>query len=304
MFMTPREIVNKYQVLDADREEVDNWDEGNPDMDWRRTGRPERTSGAANIHNPDRSSRYSHIPGSGPYLREPSVDYSQETDEQVLSRKAEEAPYDPEYYAEMRGENFSGAMRSFNPESALGRSSAPGHFGLGGSTNRNWSDTEWDEHEMRVDSYLSRKQDEHYRRQAEAPEPPSLYESIQEGGVQHPVHLGTQFGSQGKPQIVGGHHRIAAALETRPDDLIPVLHHEDIYDAKASRGYKYGNATPCLMPLLQNPPAHPRRPQGHAADPGDPGVHHRGAHHHARRGRAPEDGPGLRPGLGGLRRKA
>ena len=46
--------------------------------------------------------------------------------------------------------------------------------------------------------------------------------------MEHPVHLGTQFGSQGKPQIVGGHHRIAAALETRPDDLIPVVHHEDI----------------------------------------------------------------------------
>ena len=43
--------------------------------------------------------------------------------------------------------------------------------------------------------------------------------------------------------IVGGHHRIAAALDTRPDDLIPVIHHEDIYDAKmgglGGRGYKY-----------------------------------------------------------------
>ena len=237
MFMTPREIVNKYQVLDADREDV--YDERGG---WG-TNRPETTAGNANrvVSTGIRDLQKQH--GRTDYKYTRYEESGTETDEQVLSRKVEESQYDPEYYAEMRGESFSGAMRSFNPESALGRSSAPGHFGLGGSTNRNWSDTEWDEHEMKVDSYLSRKQDEHYRRQAEAPEPPSLYESIQEGGVQHPVHLGTQFGSQGKPQIVGGHHRIAAALDTRPDDLIPVLHHEDIYDAKmgglGGKGYKY-----------------------------------------------------------------
>ena len=231
MFMTPREIVNKYQVLDADREE--HYDERGG---WG-TNRPETTGGNANIvvNSALRGLWKEH--GRTDYKYTRYEEHGTETDEQVLSRKAEEATYDPEYYAEMRGESPSNMPRSFNPDQALGRSSAPQPRGSGTSA--------WDSHEMHQDSYLRRKEDEHYQAQAktEIGPPPSLYESIQEGGVQHPVHLGTQFGSQGKPQIVGGHHRIAVALDTRPDDLIPVLHHPDIYDAKAGglggKGYKY-----------------------------------------------------------------
>ena len=57
----------------------------------------------------------------------------EETDEQVLSRKAEEASYDPEYYAEMRGDALTGALQSFNAEEAMERSSAPRPRGSGTS---------------------------------------------------------------------------------------------------------------------------------------------------------------------------
>lgn len=61
----------------------------------------------------------------------------------------------------------------------------------------------------------------------------SLAESIREEGVKKPIHLSTsQFGSQGKPEIVGGHHRLAVATADRPGDYIPVLHHRDISEAQ------------------------------------------------------------------------
>jgi CBS domain containing-hemolysin-like protein len=43
----------------------------------------------------------------------------------------------------------------------------------------------------------------------------------------------------GKPEVVGGHHRLAVMQFDRPDDLIPVLHHRDIFEAKTSREYRY-----------------------------------------------------------------
>ena len=224
MFMTPREIVNKYQVLDADRQEYHGEDARN----YQRTGREERTGGVGTGNMWDPGNIHYAEGGSGDFIRQPI----QETDEQVFARKNEEAQYDAEYYGEMRGHALTGHTRDFdsNREDLLERSSAP-------RMPSQESSSAWDSWQMKVDSYVNRKQDQHYQRQAEEPE--SLHESIAQGGVQHPVHLGTQFGSQGKPQIVGGHHRIAAALDTRPDDLIPVIHHEDIYDAKQSKGYKY-----------------------------------------------------------------
>jgi hypothetical protein len=53
---------------------------------------------------------------------------------------------------------------------------------------------------------------------------PTLYEDIAAKGVSHPVALGTQVGSQGKPQITGGHHRIAVMRDVAPHNLLPVLH--------------------------------------------------------------------------------
>jgi hypothetical protein len=69
----------------------------------------------------------------------------------------------------------------------------------------------------------------------------NLTDSIAQQGVKQPVHLGTQFGSSGKPSVVGGHHRIAGAYDVAQDMLIPVLHHEGGIEAARhpSSGYKY-----------------------------------------------------------------
>ena len=151
MFMTPREIVSKYQVLDADREDV--YDERSGEG----TNRPETTAGNANLVANTALREHWARRDVGDYKYHRYEESGWENDEQVLSRKAEEAQYDPEYYAEMRGES-SNMPRSFNADQALGRSSAPQPRGSGTSA--------WDSHEMHQDSYLRRKEDEHYRAQA------------------------------------------------------------------------------------------------------------------------------------------
>jgi len=50
--------------------------------------------------------------------------------------------------------------------------------------------------------------------------------SIARHGVIDPVHLGTAHGREGKPQIMGGHHRIASSMDLNPHRLMPVLHHQ------------------------------------------------------------------------------
>jgi hypothetical protein len=61
----------------------------------------------------------------------------------------------------------------------------------------------------------------------------TLHESVGKHGVTHPISLGTggKPGMLGKPQIVGGHHRVAAQFDQDPDRLMPVLHYTDIKDA-------------------------------------------------------------------------
>jgi hypothetical protein len=61
----------------------------------------------------------------------------------------------------------------------------------------------------------------------------SLHASIAREGVQSPIRLSDTFHPEtGSLEILGGHHRLAAALDTRPDDYVPVLHHKDIWEAK------------------------------------------------------------------------
>jgi len=62
--------------------------------------------------------------------------------------------------------------------------------------------------------------------------------SIQRHGVMSPVQLQTASGYR-KPQVLGGHHRIAAAPE---DSLIPVIHHENFKEAKTDPHNPYEKA--------------------------------------------------------------
>lgn len=70
---------------------------------------------------------------------------------------------------------------------------------------------------------------------------PSLHDSVRDEGVRNPISL--QFpdrvGSQGKPQVLGGHHRLVVAEAYRPDDLVPVEHFKNPRRAQKSLKGRY-----------------------------------------------------------------
>lgn len=206
MFMTPKEIQAHYQPLDGDR-----GGEGllEPEhSDWL-TNRSVNSDGDPNVA----LTTQQKAGGRGKaYERTESM----ESDSELWDRKLAESQMDPIDYAEARGD--SAAARGPGM-SVLDRASAP-QYSSSGSSGSHWA---------RAESYIMRKQDEHFNKS-------SLYDSVREGGVQAPVHLGSQFGVMGKPQVVGGHHRIAAAADIDPNQPIPVLHHADINDARSSSG--------------------------------------------------------------------
>jgi hypothetical protein len=138
----------------------------------------------------------------------------EEEDHELWERKLDESQYDREIQHPRAGED-TGRSRTTG-----GRSNMPYHTWTG-STNNPYE---------RVVGYERHQESE------------SLYDSIERTGVQKPIHLGRQFGLENKPQVVGGHHRLASANDINPDMLVPVLHHEDIIDAKSGGrrgGYKY-----------------------------------------------------------------
>lgn len=64
----------------------------------------------------------------------------------------------------------------------------------------------------------------------------TLSQSIRRQGIKHPVSL--QFkdsGSGEQPYVLGGHHRIAAALHDNPDNLVPVAYSDTIKNASTYR---------------------------------------------------------------------
>jgi hypothetical protein len=62
--------------------------------------------------------------------------------------------------------------------------------------------------------------------ESQTEETPPLTEQVRAEGVQKPVHLSAQFGTQGQPQVMEGHHRVVSSAATGPDRLMPVIHHE------------------------------------------------------------------------------
>lgn len=59
-----------------------------------------------------------------------------------------------------------------------------------------------------------------WERKAQEADKVGLTASIKERGVEIPVSL-----DPSTDMVVGGHHRIAAALKINPDQFIPVMHH-------------------------------------------------------------------------------
>jgi hypothetical protein len=67
----------------------------------------------------------------------------------------------------------------------------------------------------------------------------SLADSIIAEGVKDPIRLGLRMGSQGKPQLVGGHHRLAVSRESLPGNYQPVLYHESMQEARSPNTTQY-----------------------------------------------------------------
>ena len=70
----------------------------------------------------------------------------------------------------------------------------------------------------------------------------SLVEHLAGGGEIPPIPLAHMKNPLSgdvdkRPMVAGGQHRIAAMSHLNPDQLLPVVHHEDIIDAKLAGGY-------------------------------------------------------------------
>jgi hypothetical protein len=235
MFMTPREITEQYQPLDGDREDR-RWDDnrgGQTDNPWGEfTARPRNTQGGTNTPR-----RFNRDGGMRPLNTEehkgrPYFYHSgTESDQDVWDRKLYESQMTTSEYNDARGlDESTGSKDYFNNTGSLAaRASYP--------KSEDYTGTNYDDLYDDRDEYKGIKQAEYNFNKENSS---TLYDSIREEGVQFPVHLGSQFGSSGKPEVVGGHHRVAAALDIAPDQPIPVLHHNDLSDARSDSNRKAG----------------------------------------------------------------
>jgi hypothetical protein len=146
-----------------------------------------------------------------------------ESDPQVWSRKYNEANMDEEDYREARGENYRPKFQRAD----------------GGLSD---DDVSWTHLSAQFDSKGSMIDNSRTtaRRYRELVGGGSLRDAIiHGGGVHSPINLMETKGELGKPQVAGGHHRVAVMLNERPDELMPVLHNEDFGQARANKHYKY-----------------------------------------------------------------
>lgn len=225
MFMTPTEIHAGWQPLDGDREESGDW--GESTGSWDLTGRSRNDAGDMNTFR-------TYAEGGAPQYKRATSGV--ESDEDLWSRKLDEAH---EYGVHGQyGEDSASEGRSQDPlfKGGAGGGTMGSYEGgpTGGWTNP--SDSQWDRHYERADSWEQKRQD------ARSGSGESLADSVRNEGVRGPIRLGSQIGSMGKPQIVGGHHRLAAATAYGSDKLVPVLHDWSIHSARdeAKRGgYPY-----------------------------------------------------------------
>lgn len=153
----------------------------------------------------------------------------EEADTHVWERKAEEATLPPDEYASEVGSNSETGTNTF-----AARQWQSQHLPHRKVTFENLTEEMEDEQHAFVDQ---RVEDRAY---GPGGSRLSLFENIRQQGVQQPVRLGqTKSFKTGRPEVVGGHHRIAAQAKIDPDALIPVLHDRNIMTAKQDRGYTY-----------------------------------------------------------------
>jgi hypothetical protein len=229
MFMSAREIKRQYQPLEGDIQSTYQEREGEA------TNRPFTTGGHPNrpIRPNDRSAPFLKRQGTMGQTATHYRDFDRpETHEELWGRKLEESHLTYDEYNEVHGGGGTGSSkRPPDIEQLWDRSSAPQR----GSTGHT------DTHDWQMHSYLERKMDAHMQRMNS-----SLHEDISHAmrpggeGFKGVLHLATgQFGLSGKPEVAGGHHRIAIMHDIQPDRLLPVVHHEKFKDARNDPVYKY-----------------------------------------------------------------
>ena len=82
----------------------------------------------------------------------------------------------------------------------------------------------------------NRKLNESYVRTVPGDRSVSLYEHVQQHGVQSPIPLGQHPSPRtGKPMIAGGQHRVAVMAHLNPDQLMPVTHVTNVLEAISSK---------------------------------------------------------------------
>jgi hypothetical protein len=235
MLMSQREIMKKYQPLDADRQEA--WDPREGEV----TGRQFTTIGNENpkIRTSDREAPWLKRQDTAEVAKATHYrDFGQtESLDMMMSRKLEESQMDYGEYAEAHGGGM-GTAKTPGYETAAGKTDAPQYEGSGHTGT----------YDYELGEFHSKLVDRHYEKMSG-----SLYSDVAHdmtpkekggsgAGFTGLVHLSHQFGSAGKPQIAGAHHRLAILGEVAPDRLLPVIHHETMHEARwgeAAKHYPY-----------------------------------------------------------------
>jgi hypothetical protein len=246
MFMTPSEIHAGYQPLDADREE-----HGRDTYIPRGSDRSTFTGGSGYRRTTGGSyAGYTHYGSKYKTVEET------ESDEALYARKLDEAQgygdedsYEPKMVGG-RSSRWSGETYHPRETGSIHRHTGPAPEGKSRLFAEKLGEGSQAAHWTQGASKSSWESPQRY-----TPSEPgmTLHESIGESGVQSPIRLGTAGakGSMGKPQIVGGHHRLASATEHatygKPGEygsswghqFLPVLHYTDIGAAKSDQSFKY-----------------------------------------------------------------
>lgn len=116
----------------------------------------------------------------------------------------------------------------------------------------NWGDFEGEETEP----------EQVWDRKLSASKETGLYDDIQDIGVRIPVTItGNPDGSGFNPEVMGGHHRIAAAYDINPDMEIPVN-----YDDNVSSAWDVEKERTVSDPVLQE---HVKKKYGGFGNPKD-----------------------------------
>lgn len=246
-FLSARQIKAGYQPLEGDRR--DQYDE----REGEATNRTETTGGYPNrtIRSNDRRAPYMIRQGQGESVASSDRmthyrDFGHpESDEQLWSRKLEESQLSPDDYAEEHGGGGSTSNKTPGYETLEGRASAPPYnprqtFDTtrgGGVEARTTEGSYWE----KMNAYVERKADEHRMNRDWGSLHDKLSDAMRPGGegFKGVVHLGTQPGPGGKPEVYGAHHRIAILDDVAPDRLLPVIHHAKFRDARQDQQYKY-----------------------------------------------------------------